>query len=168
MKYSIWNTNSFNYWNWHCTWLWKSVSCWHWKEKRGIVRHFYTQHLCDEDIIWRWLSCVLRVIEAGKHKDKWSDELMINVRGFQVRMRINYLCACFPLNDLQVGLNKRKIKGRHIKHWHNQMQMNERRWRRWSNIYWSIITWGQSDSYSRRAVTVLKNQAGIEDTVCYN
>lgn len=46
------------------------------------LRNFCARHLYDEDIIWRWLSSVLRVIEAGEHKDKWSDELMINGRGF--------------------------------------------------------------------------------------
>lgn len=36
MKYSIWNTNSFNYWHWHCTWIWQGVSCWHWRRKPGL------------------------------------------------------------------------------------------------------------------------------------
>lgn len=42
---------------------------------------FCDRHMDDEDIIWRWLSSIVRVIEAGEQKDKWSDELMINVRG---------------------------------------------------------------------------------------
>lgn len=38
MKYSIWNTNTINYWIWHCARLWKAVSCWHWIKELGIVR----------------------------------------------------------------------------------------------------------------------------------
>lgn len=51
-------------------------------KETGNHEDFCARHLYDEDIIWRWLSSVLRVIEEGEHKDKWSDELMINVRGF--------------------------------------------------------------------------------------
>ena len=46
----------------------------------------------------------------GEHKDKRSDELMINVRGFKVRMRNNSLSTCFFFNDAQVESNERTNK----------------------------------------------------------
>lgn len=45
MKYSIWNTNSFNYWNWHCPWLWKILGCWHWIKEVGDREDFCARHL---------------------------------------------------------------------------------------------------------------------------
>lgn len=121
-------------------------------KETGNCEDFCALLLYDKDIIWRRLSSVLRVIEVGEHKDKWCDEMMINVRGFYVRMRINSLCACvffFYFKWPSSGVKWKKNKKDNIK-WNskdtllftenkncqfqsNQIQMNEK-------IMWSKIT----------------------------